>query len=60
MKTWKVIRVYKVPANDKVEALRRYHALEAAGSENAYFTAEFAVEDKPVGFWAQVWKQILG
>jgi hypothetical protein len=57
MKTWKIIRIYKLEAKDKAEALKQIHA---EGAETKFFDAEFAVEDKPVGLWGQIWKQVLG
>jgi hypothetical protein len=56
MKTFKIIQIYKVPAGSKREALEIFHREEQA----KFFTAEFAVEDQPQGFWKQALKQITG
>lgn len=57
MTTWKIIQIYKVPAETKRDALDAFHQRE---QEGMYFTAEFAVEDKPEGFWRQLLKQVTG
>ena len=56
MKTWKIIQIYKVPAESKREALEIFHREEQA----KFFTAKFAVEDQPTSFWKQALKQITG
>ncbi len=56
MTTWKIIQLYKVPAESKREALETFHREEQA----KFFTAEFAVEDQAQGFWKQALKQIVG
>jgi len=60
MKTWKIIRIYKVLANDKAEALKNFHTLDDAGKSGQYFDAEFAVEPKATGFWEMLRQQVLG
>lgn len=57
MKSWKVIRIYKLSAESKAEALRLIHA---DGAEDRCFSAEFAVEDRQPGIWSLIWEQITG
>lgn len=60
MTTWKIIRIYKLKADSKRQALAMFHSAEYTGGEREFLSVEFAVEDRPQGFWAQLMSQIFG
>ncbi len=57
LRVYKVIRIYLVPATSKKGAL---DAMREPNHNDEFFQTEFAVEDKPRGWFGVLVKQILG
>ena len=57
IKLYKVIRIYRIPATSKKQAIKHLHMED--GAEN-FFETEFAVEDKPKGWFGILMKQVVG
>lgn len=55
MKTWKIIRIYRVRADTKLDALRIFRE-----SEDEFLEVEFAKEDVKPSLWTLLWKQVVG
>lgn len=60
MKTWKIIRIWRLSAVSRGEALRKLHHAEEASEPISFYFDEFAVEDRPKGFFEALVKQVLG
>ena len=60
MKTYKVIRIWRVQANNKWQAMELFRSLEEAGKADDYLDVQFAAEEKPQGWWGAIKKQIIG
>ena len=60
MKTFKIIRIWKVQANNKWQAMELFRSLESAGKAKDYLDGEFATDEKPTGWLATIKKQIIG
>jgi hypothetical protein len=60
MKTYKVTRIYLVPAESKAEALRRVHATDATVYLNVEFAKEADAPDEPTAWGNAVKQQVYG
>ena len=60
MKTWKLIRIYRVAAGTKREAWVKFGQALTADRLDELKAVEFVVEDKPIGLWKTIWRQVTG
>lgn len=60
MKTFKIVRIWKIQANNKWQAMELFRSMESAGRARDYLDAEFATDAKPKGWLATIMKQITG
>lgn len=60
MKTWKIIKVYKLVATTKTEALGRFGTAVGNGTEDELLETVVIKEDEPKTFFKQVKKQLTG
>ena len=60
MRIYKLVRIYRLTAENKAQAWRRFGNAEENGTLAKLLTMEFVTEDKPKGFWQSLITQIVG
>lgn len=60
MKTWKILRIYKLQAESKTEALGIFGTAVHNGTDDELLEMVIVKEDEPKGFFNTVKKQLAG
>lgn len=58
MKTWKILKIYKLQAETKTEAQRVFGEAVQAGTDTEHLEMVIVKEEEPRGFFSAVKKQL--